>query len=389
MNNHSDERRPDLLRTTSDPLESVLSRSPELYGRFLDIRKQVLTRVVAHLNAVQADLVRLIPKALLNDFSPNEIFLLLVAVYLHGIVASSTVMEQAVGLNLRDREAALVGDIIGGHSVDTIPAGTAPRHVLHANIRPRFLAVLFQLADALAPPFTRAPDVVRSTAPRPSETADKWSLCVDNVEIDSKTWSIKVLATPKTREQGLAVSDRIETINAWLKSETGFLEGHGLHYKPIDLRVDSRWLPRVDEGEHGQRLVPETDGPVQQIPRNVAAVVCKYDQDPRGLYSVVVKPCLLEAGLSPLIVGKELTADSMFSRITHDVEASRLTVGLLTGAGDAEVNFRLGVAAALRRPILVFVAEGGTLPGDLCDYEQCVVANENDLRDKLRAMLGR
>lgn len=400
-----------------DALEHALQeKAPELYQRFLDIRTFSLVQVASrqqklqdtdststHLSAVQRNIGRLIPSEKIAHYNAIELFVLLVAVYLHDIGKTKTIdheqphhsatgrgllVEHALSLGLEEPEALAIGYVIEGHGPDDISRLPEFKSVApYGTIRVRYLSALLRLADDLDMAFTRAPRNVRKIIQPGPEIVGKWNLrrCVDDVVIDPGSWVIEVEATPRSPAEQTALLREVDIINARLMDGRRFLRGTpeiGLYYSLIDVNLDYYWLKRIPEQKASDVGLIEvnTEEGALSIPANTAVVILRYDPVTLSLYRNIIEPSLKERGMLPLLIEDLLPEDTMLERTIRVLENASLVVALLAGGGGPSVHFRLGVAAGMRKKIMAFTTSGATTIGDLCGLRPSIYDNTEDLR---------
>jgi hypothetical protein len=409
---------------SSDAIEMGLRRKEQkLFQRFQAIRETVLKEIAsrqqnakdtqasgAHLESVQRILASLIPAEHVSKYNAIELFVLLVAVYLHDIgktqtagkdkqhhstVGREVLMEHAKILHLEEPEALAVGYVIEGHGPTDIARlpeskGIAP----YGAIRLRPLAAILRLADDLDMTFTRASQISRSIVKPGPDIDTKWNLrqCVDNVRIEPATWFIEVQATPRNAGDMALLQREIEVVNARLLDGRRFLRDVGLCYSVVDVSIDYCWMKDASE------KTAATAGPADRevgaakasdARGNTAVVILRYDPASMNLYQDVIEPCLRESGLSPALIESMLPEDTILERTRRAIEDAALVVVILTGGGSPSVHFRLGVAAGLDREILAFTSSGATMIGDLCGLRTRIFDTEEELRQQLKDELSR
>lgn len=407
-----------------DVLESALQEKVlELYQRFLAIRTTILTQLASrqqglhdtgaesiHLTAVQRNIGRLVPSAKIAQYNAIELFVLLVAVYLHDVgktqvadpeeqhhsaIGRKILVEHAQALNLEEPEALAIGYIIEGHGTEDINHLPEFKSVApYGTIRIRYLAALLRLADDLDIAFTRAPRNAREIVQPGSDIIGKWNLrrCVDDVVIDSRSWVIEVEATPRSAADQAALLREVEIINARLMDGRRYLRGTpeiGLYYSIIDVNLDYYWLKRIPEQLASDiDLVEEnSEEDALSIPSNTAVIIIKYDPITLGLYRSIIDPSLRASEMSPLLIEEMLPEDTMLERTIRMLEKASIVVALLAGGGGPSVHFRLGVAVGLRKEIMAFTTSGATTIGDLCGLRPSIYDNAEDLRRQFQLAL--
>lgn len=421
MNERPSDQEKEAEKLEHNPLESkLLEKAPKLYQRFKKIQEYVIEQfasrqqkledtdsAMGHLSSVHRNLNRLVPSTIIDQYNAIEIFVLLVAVYLHDIGKmqqrtpenqhhSSTgrdlVVEHASKLDLQEAEALAIGHVIQGHGPEDISClpelkGVAPYGAIHI----RYLAALLSLADDLDMTYTRASRIVRDIVKPGPEINTKWDLrrCVDEVLINPQHWTIEVQATPRTSADHDALMREVEIINARLTSGRMFLRANpevGLYYSVVEPNVDYYLMKRNSEQKVTTVSVEQTsitEDETLTIPSNTAVVLLRYDSVSLALFKDIIEPCLKNGGLSPLLIENLLPDNSILDRTTQALDKASLVIALLAGGGGPSVHFRLGVAAGLRKQILAFTTSGTTTIGDLCGLRIRIYDNSEDLHNQL------
>lgn len=414
-------------RVPSGQVEQRLSQvAPELFNRFVEIQAKVIGSLsgrqqksddtesgAKHLRSVQQLLDRLVPLNKLQNYNPIELFVLLVAVYLHDIGKSlnrkgdvdvhhaitgrDAIVRVAADLDIEEPEALAAGYLVEGHGLDEI--GRLPEKTgvyPYGEIRIRYLSALLRLADDLDMCFTRAPRIVRTLVQPGPDIDPKWALrqSIWNVEIDPESWFIEVQATPKTPTEQAAVLHEIDIVNGRLADARKHLRTTpdiGLYYSVIDLSIDYHWIRNIPQSQAQETESSTIDkhSMAVDLPDNPACVILRYDPTSVALYREVISPCLEECGFNPVLIENLPPERTLLERAIEVIESSEIVIALLPSGGGPSVDFRLGMAMGLRKKMFAFTNSNTTTIGDLCGMEMCVFKDKGDLRKQLCANLKR
>ncbi|MCL0058669.1 HD domain-containing protein [Dehalococcoidia bacterium] len=396
----------------------------KLHKRFVEIKAKVIDSIAGrqqrsddtesgekHLRSVHELVDRLVPLNKLQNYNPIELFILLVAVYLHDIGKSlggkvdnnthhaitgrNAIIRAFVDLGLEEPEALAVGYLVEGHGhgeIKQLPEKTGVYP--HGVIRIRYLSALLRLADDLDMCFTRAPRIACNLIQPESDIASKWILrqSIWNIEIDSESWYIEVQATPKTIADQAAVLHEIDIVNGRLADARKHLRATpdiGLYYSVVDPYIDDYWIRDALESQTQESESSPSDEQFMTVdlPDNTVCVILRYDPTSVSLYKEVVSPCLEECDFSPVLIEDLPPERTLLQRTNEVIESSKIVIVLLLNGGGPSVLFRLGVAMGLRKKIVAFTNSNTTAVGDLCGMEMSVFKDKEDLRQQLRANL--
>jgi len=409
-------------------LEQLLQNlNEDLYFRFKQIKNMSLNDIAPrqqrvddtgsagfHYMSVHRIVDKLVPPDKLQNYKEIEVFVLLCSIYLHDIGKTcpidlekhhhaerglEAVVSAAPELRLSEPESMAIGYVIKAHGPDPLSQlpkfrGVGP----FGNVRIQYFGALLRLADDLDMCFTRAPKLSRKLVKPCEEIIGKWDLrgCVENVEIAPHTWTIEIQATPHTTEEYSSLLREVESINARINESRIYLEATpdiGLYYKLLDVKTDPHWLHLLASQEKPSIKTSgiEKNGTnvvIATFPKNTAVVITRQDPASSKEYSEIVAPCLQKVGYVPLRIEDIPPSGSLLDRAVTVIKAGELIVANISDNAAPSIHFRLGVAAALGKEVILYSREQAAIAGDCSGMRVLTYDNAEDLKKKLMDILA-
>ncbi|MHA1879364.1 MAG: HEAT repeat domain-containing protein [Candidatus Heimdallarchaeota archaeon] len=215
-------------KNLSDRLETIWKKAWELQERQKSEQGHQQGRL--HCKEVEKNLDRLIPDKEKKKFEAYELFFLSVAACLHdagkseeseedhGVLAMNAIKKNFKDFLLIDKnEADFVGGIVGAHTNDNVFNSLQDRPIDSVDIRLRFLAALFRLADMLHTYCSRTPQIIIGEN-KNNEPKTIYRKCLSGWEFkDSKT--INLVTIELELEELERVNNILTTGTAMMQQE--------------------------------------------------------------------------------------------------------------------------------------------------------------------------
>jgi len=258
-------------------LMSLLSNdTPELHGRLLALRKKAESLLsythcpfpfytphdFTHSTTVEENLNWLIPDDLKTKMNAHEMFLLIIAAWLHdwGMVSDNGDAPEVIRethhlrtevnfermhgtLDLSEHEAKLAGRISKGHRKVDLRANEYDDALLGQNIRirMRFLSALLRIADECDITHNRTPEVIYySINPQgQSESEFKKHLSIAGVGQLDERHKIYINATARDPKGARTLREVAHKLQSELDEVKGILAQEGITLDHVDLRLET------------------------------------------------------------------------------------------------------------------------------------------------------
>lgn len=221
-------------------LREILQRtSPGLYGRFISLEGkarplleysqggshlQYTPHGLSHITAVESNYDWLLSIEDMKELNATEIFVLLSATYFHDVMmipkflgdeedarrnhaarASSFVTDHCRELGLQLNESVAIGEVIKGHSVDTLDILQESMVLGTSKIEIRKLAACLSMSDICHADENRAPWIVKSHLELDEESDYHWSrhLQISGITRDNNDLLMSAIAFSKDGEDAI------------------------------------------------------------------------------------------------------------------------------------------------------------------------------------------
>lgn len=376
-----------------------------------------------HIRRVIQNIDLLIPDKYKEDLSGIELYLLLVATWLHDIGkirefdssksygeqlaehadrGFECIIKNSIEFGLDEKEALIIAYIVKGHGLLDISELPDKKGLGYGEaIDIRKLAAILRLADDLDIEYGRVPNIVKEISGiKPNE---KWNIraSIDGIEIKPDSWDIVIYCTPREYD----VLEDIKNTSEWIRSKLSDIRGElqklGLYYKTIDLQVDDIYLQRIqseekyniEAGKTIQRPALENDAklcpltgypcPSKFEPNELMVFVgIPFSNDFIDIYTLGIKWALDSLQLKPWRADEEPSTGPIFCKICGAIRECRTAI-IDISEPNPNVMFELGMLSTLGKRVVLIKNHEKKVPSDLAGFEYIQYRNIIDLREQL------
>jgi len=363
------------------------------------------------------------PNDVKDKLSSKEIFLLLIAAWLHdigkirkfnsSILYSEQIAQHAeISFNyitnnnnmfqLDEKEALIVAYIIKGHGIidlSDLPEkkGLGPG----GSIDIRKFAAILRFADELDIGYGRVPDIVKEISG--IEGIKKWDIRndIDGIDIRADIWDIVIYSTPKNYEILEEIKNTVDWINNRLAEIKDELRNLGIYYKSVDLQIDDIYLKTIQKEDKDEIESEISDEKISQksilnsCPFNGKPCVFKIDLDNKivfigmpfsynfmDVYNFGLKFVLEELNLMAWRADEVISTGPIFCKICRGIKQCRFAIIDISDT-NPNVMFELGMASASGKRVILIKNHEYKVPSDLAGFEYVEYRNISELRDRL------
>ena len=376
-----------------------------------------------HIRSVIQNLDLLIPDNIKQKLSSTEIFLLLIAAWLHDIgkirefdssksyseqitkhaeIGFDYIINKSAIFQLDEKEALIIAYIVKGHGILDL-SDLPSKKGLGASgaIDVRKLAAILRFADELDIEYLRVPTIVKEISG--IEGVKKWDIRnnIDGVEIRADIWDIVVYCTPKNYDILEDIKNTVDWINNRLTEIRDELRKLDIYYKSVELEVDDVYLKTIQTAEKKKTESSKSNqkisvnGISELCPFNGKDCIFKISVNKRmvfigmpfssrfiDLYQFGLKSALEDLNLIAWRADEVVSTGPIFCKICRAIKQCGLAIIDISDT-NPNVMFELGMASASGKRIILIKAHKHKVPSDLAGFEYFEYDTIIGLRERL------